>query len=77
MQYTIDNEEYIELSDVQDMVGIKQTLIYKKVRYGQFPKPLEKKVDITFKRKRKLWKRSEIEDYIAKSKQRKQMPSLI
>ena len=68
MQYTIDNEEYIELSDVQDMVGIKSTLIYEKVRYGQFPKPQEKKIDITFKRKRKLWKRSEIEEYIKRTK---------
>lgn len=68
MKYTIDNEEYIELSDVQEMVGIKQTLIYEKVRYGQFPQPQEKKVDITFKRKRKLWKKSEIEEYIERTK---------
>ena len=68
MQYLIDNEEYIELSDVEEMVGIKQTLIYEKVRYGQFPQPQEKKVDITFKRKRKLWKRSEIEEYVERTK---------
>lgn len=68
MRYTIDNEEYLDLSDVEELVGIKQTLIYERVRYGKFPKPREKKVDITFKRKRKLWKKSEIEEYIELSK---------
>ena len=68
MQYIIDNEEYIELEDVKNLAGIKQTLIYEKVRYGQFPQPQEKKVDITFRRKRKLWKRSEIEEYLKAKK---------
>lgn len=72
MNFFIDNEEYVDSEDVQNLVGIKQTLLYEKVRYGQFPRPYEKKVDVTltFKRKRKLWKRSEIEAYIESNKEK-------
>ena len=64
MKFEIDGEEYLDLRDVEELVGIKQNLIYEKMRYDKFPKSEKKKIDITFKRERALWKLSEIEEYI-------------
>ena len=73
MNFIIDNEEYLDLRGVEDLVGIKQTLIYEKIRYGQFPKSHDKKVEttITVKKSRSLWKKSDIEEYL-KNKEGKQ-----
>ena len=62
MKFEIDGEEYLDLREVEGLVGMKQTLIYEKMRYGQFPKHEKKPVVDTVKRS--LWKRSEIEEYI-------------
>ena len=67
MKFKIDGEEYVDLDEVEKLVGMKQTLIYEKMRYDQFPKSEKKKIDITFKRERSLWKKSDIDDYINKT----------
>ena len=66
MRFKIDGEEYIDLEDVEKLVGMKQTLIYEKMRYNAFPKPEKKQIPttVTFVKKRSLWKRSDIEAYI-------------
>ena len=66
MKFIIDNEEYIDLEDVIEMTGIKQTLLYEKMRYNSFPKPEKKQLPttVTFVKKRSLWKKSEINEYL-------------
>lgn len=68
MKFKIDGEEYVDLDEVEKLVGMKQTLIYEKMRYDQFPKSEKKKIDITFKRERSLWKKSEIDEYLESTK---------
>jgi predicted DNA-binding transcriptional regulator AlpA len=33
MRFTIDNEEYVDLEELEKIMGMKQTLIYEKMRY--------------------------------------------
>lgn len=68
MKFTENNEEYLDLKEVVKMTGLSQAYLYIKMKYEDFPKPEKKQVKLTFLRKRALWKRSEIEDYIAKQK---------
>jgi predicted DNA-binding transcriptional regulator AlpA len=62
MSFNIDNEEYLDLDEVIKLTGINQAYIYMKIKYEGFPKPENKTVPTP--RKRKLWKKSEIETYI-------------
>jgi predicted DNA-binding transcriptional regulator AlpA len=64
MKFIVNNEEYLDLEDLEKLVGMKQTLIYEKVRHNKFPKPEKKQVKISFLRKRSLWKLSDIEAYL-------------
>jgi predicted DNA-binding transcriptional regulator AlpA len=72
MKFTVDNEEYLDLKDLEKLVGMKQTLIYEKIRHNKFPKSEKKQVKITFLRKRSLWKRSEIDAYLEKTREEKE-----
>lgn len=60
----IDDNEYLELEEVLKMTGMKQASLYEKVRYHCFPQPEKKQIEIKFLRKRNLWKKSDIENYI-------------
>jgi predicted DNA-binding transcriptional regulator AlpA len=71
MKFTIDNEEYIDLEELEKLVGMKQTRIYEKMRYNVFPKSEKKKIPITFVRKHSLWKRCDIDEYLKKKKEEK------
>lgn len=59
MKFTINNEEYITLEEVEKLVGLKQTSINTRVRFGHFPKPVKFEI-------RMAWKKSDIDDYINK-----------
>ena len=61
MKLIVDNEEYLVLEEVEKLVGLKETSIAMRVRFSDFPKPVKLEI-------RQAWKRSEIEDYIAKQK---------
>ena len=61
MQFVIDGEEYLTQDDLERLLNVKQTTINTLVRFGHMPAPLKLEV-------RKLWKRSEIEDYLNKTK---------
>ena len=57
MDIIINGTKYLLLRDVSEMVGLKQSTLYEKMRYNHFPKPL--KVDI-----RSIWKLSDINEYL-------------
>lgn len=57
MKILIDNEEYLNIDDVEKLVGQKSTTIDVKVRYGVFPSPIKLPT-------LKFWKLSEIEEYL-------------
>ena len=61
MKLIVDNEEYLILEEVEKLVGLKEASIAMRVRFSDFPKPVKLEI-------RQAWKRSEIEDYIAKQK---------
>ncbi len=72
MPFVIDNEEYLNIDEVSKITGSSQASLYVKIRYNEFPKPQTKDVLISDIRKRKLWKRSEIEAYIAAKKEERE-----
>jgi prophage regulatory protein len=41
MNTTIESRRMIRLSDVSDMVGLKHTAIYAKIKKGTFPAPIK------------------------------------
>ena len=57
MKFTISNEEYITLEEVEKLVKLRESSIYNRVRFGHFPKPVKLEI-------RMAWKLSEIEEYI-------------
>jgi predicted DNA-binding transcriptional regulator AlpA len=57
MDIIIDGEKYLNLEEILKITGIKQTELYGRMKYGDFPKPEYKKI-------RALWKKSVIEEYI-------------
>ncbi|MDR2157706.1 MAG: AlpA family phage regulatory protein [Holosporaceae bacterium] len=61
MKFFVDNENYVTLEDVEKLVGLKESSIYMRVRFGHFPEP--RKFEI-----RQAWKLSEIEEYIQNNK---------
>lgn len=61
MRIIIDGEEYLKLEDVIKLTGLKQTNLYIKMKYNEFPKPENKKI-------RALWKKSEIDEYLESTK---------
>lgn len=67
MKFIVNNEEYLDLEEVVKMTGLSQANLYIKMRYEDFPKSEKKQVELTFLRKRALWKKSDIEAYLAKS----------
>ncbi len=63
MKYIIiENEKYIERQDVIKVTGINQTDLYVKLKYEDFPQPHMKEGLMPCKRK--LWKLSDVEDYL-------------
>ena len=61
MKFTIDNQEYITLDEVEKIVGMKESSIYNRVRFGHFPQPVKFEI-------RKAWKKSEIDAYLEKTR---------
>jgi predicted DNA-binding transcriptional regulator AlpA len=57
MNVIIENDEYIDLEEVLQKVGMKQANLYIKMRYNAFPKP--RKLPGT-----SFWRRSEIDAYL-------------
>lgn len=64
MSININGEEYLSIQEVLDLVKMSQASVYEKMRYDRFPKAFKPE-------SRAFWKRSEIEDYIAKQKKEK------
>ncbi|MDR2645569.1 MAG: AlpA family phage regulatory protein [Holosporaceae bacterium] len=60
-EIVINGERYLLLPEVLEIVGLKQSTVYEKMRYNCFPKPL--KADI-----RSLWKLSDIDEYVGKNR---------
>ena len=69
--YKIDGEIYLERDEVKEVTKLKQSVIYEKMRYNVFPQPCRFNipVQITVQRSRSLWKKSEIDAYVAKEKE--------
>ena len=68
MKFIVDDEEYVDLEEVVKMTGLSQANLYIKMRYKEFPQSKKKQVELKFLRKRALWKKSEIEEYIERTK---------
>jgi predicted DNA-binding transcriptional regulator AlpA len=68
MNIVVGGEEYVELEDVLKITGINQTALYIKVKYNEFPKP--ERIVVPTPRKRSLWKRSEIDEYLEKTREK-------
>ena len=66
MKLKIDDEEYVDLEEVMKITGLKQSNLYIKMKYNEFPKSEKKPISktVTFVKKHALWKLSEIEEYI-------------
>ena len=58
---TIDGVEFVDINQVSQITGYNLNKVYELLRYNLFPKAVRVK-------NKNLWKRSEIEDYIAKQK---------
>lgn len=63
MEVTINKEDFIDSEEVANLLGIALSTLQVKVRAKEIPLPIKLKT-YTF------WKRSEIEDYIAKNKEK-------
>jgi predicted DNA-binding transcriptional regulator AlpA len=62
MKIEIDGVEYLNPEDVIKLTGLNRTYFFALVNQGEFPKPLK----LEF---RTLWKLSEIEEYLKKTKE--------
>jgi predicted DNA-binding transcriptional regulator AlpA len=58
---TIDGTEVIDIAKVSQITGYNLNKLYELLRYNLFPEPLRVK-------NKNFWKRSEIENYIAKQR---------
>lgn len=61
MEVTINKEDFIDSEEVANLMGIALSTLQVKVRAKEMPLPIKLKT-------RTFWKRSEIEEYIAKNK---------
>lgn len=58
---TIDGAEVIDIAEVSQITGYNLNKLYELLRYKLFPEPIKIK-------NKNLWKKSEIEEYLAKAK---------
>ena len=58
---TIDGAEVVDITEVSQITGYNLNKLYELLRYNLFPEPVRVK-------NKNFWKRSEIEEYIAKNK---------
>lgn len=63
MKLIIDNEEYLTLEELEKKVNLKETSIYMRIRFGDFPAPKKFKI-------RQAWKKSDIEEYLEKTREK-------
>ena len=61
MEIIYENESYISLEEVLEKLNIKEYKLYEKINKTEISAPFTPE-------SRAFWKRSEIEDYIAKNK---------
>jgi predicted DNA-binding transcriptional regulator AlpA len=61
MRFTVEGQEYLTLDEVEELVGMKQTSIHTRVRFGHFPKPIKLEI-------RMAWKKSEIDEYLDRTR---------
>lgn len=61
MEIIYENESYISLEEVLEKLNIKEYKLYEKINKKEISAPFKPE-------SRAFWKRSEIEDYIAKNK---------
>jgi predicted DNA-binding transcriptional regulator AlpA len=64
MNITINGEEFLDIDDVIRITGINRTDLYVKIKYNAFPTPESKPITLSVIRKKKLWKKSDIEAYV-------------
>lgn len=64
MKLSIDNEEYMVLSEVEKAVKLKESSIAMRVRFGQFPQPVKLEI-------RQAWRKSDIEAYLREKQKEK------
>jgi predicted DNA-binding transcriptional regulator AlpA len=61
MSININGDKYLFLEEVLDRVNMKQTDLYIKMKYKEFPRPFKPE-------KRTFWKESEVEAYLEKTR---------
>lgn len=61
MRYKFDDEEYITAEEIMPLIKCKRAKLDNLVRNNKFPKPIKIEVQ-------KFWKKSEIEDYLSKTR---------
>jgi predicted DNA-binding transcriptional regulator AlpA len=64
MEFSVNDEKYITMEDVEKLVGLKESSIYMRVRFGHFPQPIKWEV-------RQAWKKTDIEEYLQKAQEGK------
>jgi predicted DNA-binding transcriptional regulator AlpA len=60
MSMIIDGEKYLLLDEVLKKIEMSQSLLYIKMKYDRFPKPLKPRV----------WKESEIDEYLERTREK-------
>jgi predicted DNA-binding transcriptional regulator AlpA len=54
----VEGEKYLFLDELLKKIEISQSLLYVKMKYGNFPKPT----------KLRIWKESEIDEYLERTR---------